>query len=843
MIRKKKNILPIFVLSMLTISALCVFMPNVRAVIFQDGFEGVLLEENYTSVWFTTDKITDVVGNAFINNNDPYAGDTALELTFQAGQGDPSIYMNYSYSSLQVLTEWNMWIASSDGSALNGYVGLYDSTEDFVNLMYYVIAIDWNTGDGEVQYVDHTGTGIKIADIPTDTDYHLLKIKMLSNEEVEYTWDSTTVQGTPRTIYANPRIDGCSLQPAHVAQTDGEGAFYDSHSIKVLDSYEEESGSCGSTAGLSPIGSFDGMLFRAISDQWVECSYDVTTSATFRMLDLSIGATMYDGDNTPSNYFAYLNGISLGSPDCFYPYGDTYVARWVFDTPITLTDVKPQMEFWHIVPLTSYTSNVHDRCYDILHGWYDCNFRTVTTSIYWQMGVSTSDLDDDGDVKMFTTNHASSDGQASGSVQYYDISYMLYYDELITPSPPIILDDTLTIANERGTDQTYSIPYFYTYDSSILVYTLSTPEVNTYIKIYHNGVEYGENQSFPILLMRANGIEGFTPFDVGFYNASLYRGGVRIVNESFYVKENPKKDTVVWSIPVVSTALQLYEVHYRYYNLNGKQGAIGMFSSTDDIIANPQNAVSFRLLEPNTTSSFDFTNKLKGTHYWSLFVNTTGGYFSPIGSIHEHIIFNPIYSEDSVNVEFSSLPYIANPTDQKLQYISGTHRWPGAEIWVKVNGYQVEDVSNDQFFSFSYLPVSDGYKNVTLEIYLNDSWIVLDYDDFVMTLGDGIIPPEGSNLRSLIQQALPDPTVRGIVGMSIAIVITFLPFIFAMKMKTRNVTINIPPILYTITFIIGVVIVGLLGFVGWEIMFFLCFIVIAVLVALWFQGKSSTSEA
>ena len=102
--------------------------------------------------------------------------------------------------------------------------------------------------------------------------------------------------------------------------------------------------------------------------------------------------------------------------------------------------------------------------------------------------------------------------------------------------------------------------------------------------------------------------------------------------------------------------------------------------------------------------------------------------------------------------------------------------------------------------------------------------------------------PETGELGNLIQNAFPDPTMRGIIGLAICLVITFMPFLTSLKMKQKHITINVPTILYAICFEVGVIVSFVTGFFGVEILFFLTVMLVGVVVSMYLFGKKSASS-
>ena len=101
--------------------------------------------------------------------------------------------------------------------------------------------------------------------------------------------------------------------------------------------------------------------------------------------------------------------------------------------------------------------------------------------------------------------------------------------------------------------------------------------------------------------------------------------------------------------------------------------------------------------------------------------------------------------------------------------------------------------------------------------------------------------PGDSDLGNLVQNAFPDPVMRTIIGLGICLVITFMPYLASLRLKQSHVTINIPTVLYGICFGSSIVVCTILGFFGYEILFFLAFIILAIIALMWLYGKKSVS--
>jgi len=100
-----------------------------------------------------------------------------------------------------------------------------------------------------------------------------------------------------------------------------------------------------------------------------------------------------------------------------------------------------------------------------------------------------------------------------------------------------------------------------------------------------------------------------------------------------------------------------------------------------------------------------------------------------------------------------------------------------------------------------------------------------------------------TDLRTMVKNAFPDATQRATIGLGICLLITLLPFLISLKLKQSHVTIQIPSVLYGVCFGAGTGVSYLFGFFEFEVMFFLCFIMIAILGFAWFMAKRSAASA
>ena len=159
---------------------------------------------------------------------------------------------------------------------------------------------------------------------------------------------------------------------------------------------------CGDDLSLDYIGEIYGGLFHPITNRYIESEYDINIiDSTFYYLDLDAGITQYTEDSDVTNYYAWLNGVGLGTPTCFFRYDDTYILRWTFTDGVYVNDDNVLLEFYHS--------------------------ELIGQNTYWQVGIgpnSNTDLDGDGDVSFRFDSAA--DGIYNGENLNWDLSYRLY---------------------------------------------------------------------------------------------------------------------------------------------------------------------------------------------------------------------------------------------------------------------------------------------------------------------------------------------------------------------------------------------------------------------------------
>lgn len=635
-----------------------------------------------------------------------------------------------------------------------------------------------NQGDDEIivlrflypgnylQYKDYEGNFQTIGVVELG-EWQYLSWEITAPDTVVYELNGTVVSGTPYNV--SGIYNGNKIDRLHIFGVGSSGypLYIDDHTITtgVISSGNYVPSQCGYIPDSDNIGILKAPQGYPISEQWLEIEHQVPMTATFNYLDIMVDVTQYfHGSQTLSDYKAYLNGVYLGTADCFFRYGDGAIIRFAFSDK-TLTNQKPLIEVRSATKLNNSNN-------------------------YWFIAIgsdSNDDLDNDGYTGFKYNIDPQNTGAYNGISVNYDISYQLYYDSIVTPDENPDLTNSLTLNGYEGKNSITNIPYYYNRTSVFISYTIDTLAQSTYIRIFNvdTSVELGLNQGFGIsnILTSYSGTKGFTPTIIGNYSVKMYRSGVYIINESFYVVETSEIGKSIWSIPNPSNGDDRYKVYYDYIHPDGWKGAVAM---NDEASFNSKSEANFWVeIVSGTTGSFDFYPSTNNNEYWRLFVSlNNGSTFIPYSGIHQHLKYDNSQNGNYVNVVFDNIILSNNPESQKSQIIKGYHSYLGGGVVVKINGVAVKDVSATQTFSFSYKPISLGYKNVTLEFNNNGTYTVLDYVLFTVSDDSGNIESDTGMLDYSLYIGIFIIVVFAMMGLGLAQRVDFGDKIFIIALFT-----------------------------------------------------------
>ena len=686
-----------------------------------------------------------------------------------------------------------------------------------------IIRIELTSTD-KFQYVDYNNVDQVLVNDRTPEEYNTWGFTINSVDDVTYYYNGSTFSGTPKNISA--LVEGYSIDSIFW-YTDGIGAGDTLDIDNVYIKTDEISGStnevnCGEFPQKEYIGRIPSMtdiVFNQVLNPTIEYTYASPVTGTFYHLDIFVGLGQYTINSNLSKYHAYINGYSIGNADCMFRYQDGYILRFSFAEGRSIDNQTLTIEIHNDEGINCYDTEICNEC-ELFGFTWDCNCQTVEKCTYWSLAVtrdSNNDLDNDGDVEYRDNGDNFNVGHYDGTLHNHDIAYKLYHNGLVTYDDNPQHDDQLMISGYNSVQED-GTPMFYEKTNTVfLSYFLSDLTTATYLRIWNTdtSTEVGLTQGFGLgnKLNYYDHTLGFVPYDTGNYKASLYRGGVNITNKSFYVSSIVDTDRVLFTVPNPSNQYNEFGVFYNYTHIDGWKGAIGM--SYDSSALNKKTDCEYFIdgIPSGTGGVFSYVPNEIRTHYWRLFVSINNGTsFLPYGGIHAHYIYDNTIYENTINANPTVIELAENPDNQKVIHLTGTHSHLGADIQIKINGNIFTSVSNDQSFTKFYYPSKAGMKKATLEINNNGTWTVLATTYFNVSEAGETSSSDGIGIFPKL-----DILMGAIVGLVLVCFLTLAPLIFLKGLKSRHA---VPPIVYVLMSLIGIVIATIFGwFPNWVIMF------------------------
>ena len=790
------------------------FTTNVMATSYSTGFEDGTLNTPYNNGVITSSAVSTSefeVDNYQVDNG-------AKSFVIDGNGAGASGWWNLTYSG--VLTGINFReYYESDGSSNIFYITMFSS----IQYARGDITLNFDTSDamitvwlhdnsGYSKYYDHNGVA-QLFGSGSGGAFYDVNIQINATDEVLYEHYAYSIGGSPLNITAFN--EGLTIDRIYFYIPYGDRDSIDNVNITTSSEYGGGgSGGSGQSQGYTEIGGKDyneKVLFPINSI--METRYHQEMTADFHKLQLYV----YTNDEWQAYYnllldtvpmYAYLNGNSLGTATFYVLDDDNDICFLEWDNfDISLSGEMPVIEYhWSSAqPIFVYFSK--------------------------------EGVDLDGDNIPITAIHSNQnwlDGIFNGATfPEADLSYSLYCDNLQTGevvSP--VTDYQLDIYNYVSSNHPdHDVPYYYAGETTVMIgYGLPSLDTDTYLKIYDDSGEVGQEQGYPMKLDFYTGVEGFIGFTAGWYNVSLYQNSIRILNKTFYVEENPHSYYIsTYKNPSDDT--NPYTVFYHYFNPSGYDGFIAVFDSTNT--NEKGDSLKSYAIETNTTDNFTYSPENTGTQYWQLFVDRNNNIL-PVGSTHVHVCKDKLLQYGELYLSCDTVYYgVAGGKGdcQGANVISGYHHIPLSEVWIKVNDYKVKDVSNEQEFTYIYNQIVSGFYVVTLEWNLNGTWITLDTEYFnVTSFITEELPTEPSLLPDL------DTKIGAIAGVIITAVFLMLPMIIAFSFK-KNPT-NVPAVVYAMCGGIGVILSVYMGFYGIWVPFFLLVVGIIVTALMFFnKGK------
>ena len=799
-----------------TIKILCVFFVTIfllsilpenaiaTSITYPIDFEGYTPNLPYSDSFMTSYKRT---GSQFnVSTINPNSGTRSF---YAKGTGG---WFNLTYSKTTFLTkiQW-YWYRYNGNVGYNTYIGFYNKTIGHPTLFStptgiisertkYIILLKIDTYAGYMYYVDDSGTSILIASAGLNQRKYF-NITILNNiGDIDYCINSTIIHGIscyPPSIYNNTRIDSM-----YIFNHGTDYEYFDDMNFTISTSYipsgEGEGYGCG--IDFSPYTEKKTMVddstnfieYTMTSKHYLETYYgDIKMTTRVWGVSLLIQINQYLNTNVLNDYELMINGMSIGAPDCFESYGNSYTWR--------LT--------WKISPLNvSITHDFIKLAFYCSHGWYiPCivnpgingfsYIRYHDSLVLYQNNVY------DGTLLTYL-----------GST-HLCLPIRIYYGQLtIIPSTSGFKDSIETSYNSY--EQYHNVNMLYKINS-----TTSAGATN-YIKIWKSGIEISyPNQHIPYTIPQASfsGQWTFTPMIGGIYKLCLYRNNANISTKTITVTNISDSNYMLWGNPNPHVSGTGYIIGYRYYNINGYPGIIAEYQGSniyemDFIKAGKTYVIS------NTSGNIT-VNAGIGDNIWIIYINPINLTYYEVTRMTE-ACFAQIDTKNTIDLWQTTNPHIIYPPniDTPINII-GTHIYSiDFDVYVTLNEeriYPISGIGLDSPFSFWHNISKSNHYNASLWIHTSNGTTFLCSKEFdVMT--------EDESLKIAPSIFYIAPPYSYFVGTLFVILFTLSPLLLVTSIgkgigKDFNLS-SIPQFLYLVMATTGFVVCILFGwFPAWGI--------------------------
>lgn len=722
-------------------------------------------------------------------------------------------YISIQSSSPVALGEYKLHFSESiNTSILNEVSFYYLFTNNFNEMSDYKIKnytgdtlLEFERDSTQICYVPNTGVPVPFSMANEGDKWYHITITYVSPIQVKYTINngtsSETIYDTPRNIATEPKASYL-----HYTRNLFGITYFDDFSITVGSEIGTPSEYCDTSALLEydtivPTLNYF-MALGSLNNRYLEFEYFTPITITCRAIEIYVSSYQLQYASLLNYYTLFINGFNIGYPSCYYQKsGDLYVLLW--DNFVVQIDNAP------IVIEVSCTKY-----------WL---------GIYLEHFISNSDIDNDGYILQLVHNESAyvGDGifnilQIPSGVEIYQPVYQLYYSSQSSQGD---CDYDNSISTPLSNYILFGNPSHVN-----IAYQLDTLVDLTYITCTHNGTDFTSNSIdtfFPYLITECKGTYSFLPDETGTYVISLNRSGNIISSCTFTVSDNPDSNHFIFSYPNPSYFNEIYNLTYRYYNNGGYNGYITMSSSIegDGLI----HVIAQYPIIDNTTGTISINIPGYEKKYAYFFMHRDiNGTIQSIISPHIHEYFIGGVEEDFIEVGAKTLNLKLG--SKVMQSFTGTTSYIGYNVVVKSNGNIIEYITlNAFYFQHNYSQLGNYY--ITLEVYLNNTWVILDSDTF--------------NIVELIEQEndfdflsnIPEP-FNYFAGCFLSISMLLFPFVI-LKGKLQFNTI-ISSIVSLICGLIGLCVSVLLGWFELWIPLFIIFITILIFVIIWLARKVGT---
>jgi len=796
---KNRYLMYIVFFSYLSGSLLGLFIHNVSAIntTYSTGFtDGVLLNQYNNSFMETFSQNSN--GKFYIYSSSHI---TPLSFACLYGTSNPRGYWNYNLSDK--LVSWSAYIKRS---GINQNILMYFNSSTGQNI------IKFSLSSTTFQFYD--GATSAYVDFSTCKDvWSYMYFGLYTNGSVKYQYNNTIRWGSPVVSFMGKEITNTTFINSGTPALNN-GYLFDTLEI-ITGDYLENLGSGCNFIG-KQIGDLTPYYATDITSKSLYEDYNIPITTTISGVKLSVNPSQYTDDSTLSNYVLTVNNNYIGGATCFFKDDSGYYSLG-----------------WNCNNLAIDNETVH----------FNFTHSVKTGSRYWIVGNGGGSVDLDGDGDFVSgrgnTGVLYSDckwviigylpfwvctNYYGSNTNNFDLSYCFFHSGL-APTENYNYIDSLGLHKYSSKNSTGYIYDLSSFNGIICSYTLSDPTVDYTIEVYKNGVEYYKN--FPFNCFYPSGTVGLMPNGIGKYVFKLKNTGY-VYNITAYVT-GIYPNYYISTDPVISNQYESYDVLYKYNHPQNYSGAIALFEDYTKINKFLDSDYTSDI-EDNSDSSISYISSNDKSEYWRLFVNKNNSYFG-VGNIATHYIRLPNVADNNLKFVPDSIGIYNNNPESRSVFLYGNHLFPGAEVFIFINGKKFVDVGGKQSFNdVSYLPPSVGIYTADLRINHNGTWVIITNSTNTLNV---------YSLETELPEEKPfyfiEPPFSYFAGTFIIILLTLTPIFFGFMFKMSLD--KIPQFLYLVFAIIGFVASILLGFFpAWTIAV-LVILTVLIIFIIWIKQK------
>lgn len=748
-----------------------------------------------------------------------YAYTTKYATMYTSNAWIDDLYFNYVNA---VSYPWE-----SDVTSYSSYGSVVTSTNDNIVFDYSVID-NWNfeiEKTGFTSYYTYEIKQIALA-LGYDSDLTNIDIGCFLNSQDVGTYDYTyTYYGTPQrkilvwrnvnltTLGHNPLIEFYTLKTGGTSpditlliknediDNDGDIEFkYSSDNSYLNGIYDgaitenddliykvwyEENVSAYQYGDLSQydyIGNiYDSTLEEySMAYKYIEGNYYVSKTLDIVALDLLVHEHQYLLDSDLNNYYAQINGYTIGHPDFWIPFSENwYLLRWIFNESgeiISITNSYPVFEFYHGI--------------------------SDSQGYYWFVACSDeSDINlDNNRIRGFHNDPYKYDGFLNGITDIAEFGYRWYYTNEQIDINPSYND---FISTEKDT--------YYQFEQIWYDGTVSTLVYDNTVHIYKDGSElsvYG----FPKDITTYSFSGSFIATDTGSYAVTIERQSNIVAQYNFTVTTMLDPNFWIYTIPNPSNTFTLYTVNYRYNHSENKDGKI-VLSTSPNLQATNQYIEQWFINSSTENNSFTHIINYESLFYYIMAVEQSSNVYTPILQ-YIHVTKDKEYSNE-LDVKYETLTIYDNE-QYATQEIIYQHNHIGSNciyLTIPSINYKVS-LKTMSSGTISVNIYNSGTYTAYLELHTANGTVYLANVSFLVSTESEVTIPE----TEIISQ-----DYYWLAG-----IITILIFLLFPMLISAKFMVDIPMVVYIASTLTGV---GLAVSFGWLEAYWLLLIVVGMVSA------------